>query len=1081
MRRQDFLRSIHLAADLAAPERLAHYRPTRKSLAVVDSVLGRRVDAATMVIAAYGSGKSLAAAVAALAVANTTDASPVLAGFATDVASVDPELAAVLAERADADRRGLVIPLHGHIEDLAAAIAEAAGIAPAGDLAATLAAVARHARKRRRDHVAIIWDEFGRHLEALVAGGHAGDLIAVQELAEWSARQRQPTATFTTLLHQSLLAYGGQLSHGARQAWRKIEGRFAQLRFVEDSVELYELLAARIDEATGSRRTPDEAAALAEAARRHGFFAHLDDTARLADVLARTAAFSPAALDLLPQLAARIAQNERTVFDLLADLDGRARIGLEELYDFFGEAMRADTGAGGTHRRWIETESARSRAEDALEREVLAAACLLQLGSAGERRHLTKARLAFAVGSGGGYDETAAVAAIDRLIERKLLIHRERNDDVSIWHGADLDVRALIDERQGSAAAAFSLVESLARDHPAPAGLPLRYNTERGLTRFYRGRYVRAATLLADGLDALPPPPAANDCDGHLFHVIAETAEQLPELEALAKALPVDRLDLVLVVPTRPLEIAETALELFVLRGLLAEHELLDRDPLIEPELNELIAAARGHLARLIDELILPDRGRTRWFAAGHDLGVDRGVPAGEALSRLVERRFARTPRIVNDQIVRRRPSKPMINARKKCVRAVLERTGDAEFAMAGWTTPDASIARTVFVRTGLYREDGEAWRWARPDEVADDALAEIWGRLETFFTESRTTAGRAVAKPFDEIIGELSAPPFGLRAGLTPLLLAAGLRAFARCLAIREARDGGHAYVDDITPSVIEAIAADPTRFEVEVHHFDDAIAAYLVGIHDVFTDVRDHHEDDLVRACFDAMERWRRQLPAAALTTRSLGDDVVPFQAALRTTTDPLDLLFRAFPELAGGGSWAEVIDYVAAMRRRVEAVVDGYVEQAIAVAARRFGVVVNGESSLIERASSWAACFPPQALAMERLDGKTKSILLRARDLPSGRDTEASFVRALSGILLGRGFEQWNDGTARDFERQLGSHLDTVERVALDAERVDPAAAPLLQSRVATLVSRLGEALGDADTNSFLDSLRHRKDPR
>ena len=58
MTQATLLRSVSLRDDLAVPARLAHYRPTRRSLPVTRAVLEGD---ATMVIAAYGSGKSLAA------------------------------------------------------------------------------------------------------------------------------------------------------------------------------------------------------------------------------------------------------------------------------------------------------------------------------------------------------------------------------------------------------------------------------------------------------------------------------------------------------------------------------------------------------------------------------------------------------------------------------------------------------------------------------------------------------------------------------------------------------------------------------------------------------------------------------------------------------------------------------------------------------------------------------------------------------------------------------------------------------------------------------------------------------------
>jgi hypothetical protein len=110
-------------------------------------------------------------------------------------------------------------------------------------------------RQLRTDHVAIIWDEFGRHLEGLAAEGRARDLDQVQRLAEWTSRAKDPTASLTLLLHQNLSAYAARLNQTSRNEWKKIEGRFRQLRFVEDSKELYSLVAAAAAQRRG-RRSP---------------------------------------------------------------------------------------------------------------------------------------------------------------------------------------------------------------------------------------------------------------------------------------------------------------------------------------------------------------------------------------------------------------------------------------------------------------------------------------------------------------------------------------------------------------------------------------------------------------------------------------------------------------------------------------------------------------------------------------------------------------------------------------------------------------------------------------------------------
>ena len=99
-------RSVNLGDDLAAPERLAHYQPTRRSAPVIGAVMR---SGATMVIAAYGSGKSLAAGVGALSVLNKDEQT--LRSFAERLRGVDQTVSsAVAAGRAMANPRSGPLP-----------------------------------------------------------------------------------------------------------------------------------------------------------------------------------------------------------------------------------------------------------------------------------------------------------------------------------------------------------------------------------------------------------------------------------------------------------------------------------------------------------------------------------------------------------------------------------------------------------------------------------------------------------------------------------------------------------------------------------------------------------------------------------------------------------------------------------------------------------------------------------------------------------------------------------------------------------------------------------------------------------
>ncbi len=451
MIRDNFFRSMSLAEDLSEPVRFAHYRPTRRATSVLSSVL--TPGSATMVIAPYGSGKSLAAGVGALAVRNRPADREVVGGLLSDLRALDTGLHVQIGERLEDGRNGLVIALSGHVSDPLAAIAKALGMATPPQ---TVDGFGKAMRAGGWDHVALIWDEFGRHLEGIVSSGRPDELDTLQRLAERVARADGPTMSLTLLLHQNLLSYASRLNETTRSEWRKVEGRFAVVRMIEDSQEIYRLIGQVVADLRPPQPKAKISADTVERASDARWFDGMTDTTAIAEMLGEVRPLTAGALQVLPTLAARVGQHERSLFSFLRAADLSSTVGIEQIYAAFADALRGDVGIGGAYRRWVETESARSRAADELQREVLAAACLLQLGASGERRRLPRDVLELAVAR-PGVKRAAIADAIDALIDAKLLLWRRRNDDVAVWHGADIDVAIRVREEREKQAYGFDL------------------------------------------------------------------------------------------------------------------------------------------------------------------------------------------------------------------------------------------------------------------------------------------------------------------------------------------------------------------------------------------------------------------------------------------------------------------------------------------------------------------------------------------------------------------------------------------------------------------------------------------------
>jgi hypothetical protein len=371
--------------------------------------------------------------------------------------------------------------------------------------------------------------------------------------------------------------------------------------------------------------------------------------------------------------------------------------------------MRSDTGPGGTHRRFVEAETALSRTETELERRVVKTAALLQLGRSAERLKLPRARLVYAVAEGTGTPVEDVEAAIEALVARKLLLHRRRVDDISVWHGADIDLGQMVAEEAARLAMDSDPVAALERMFPPDAYTAPPYNHARGITRFARARFVRAADLTsAAGLEELR---AQADAEDALVALVIDATADRPDLVELTRALPPH---LILALPRRSAEVGPILADLLAVEGLLDRRDLLATDPLVERELQELKSEAEAALRQSLERLMNPDRGEVVWLSGPTLYSFAEGGTPGEILSRLFEARFPRTPRIANEQVVRRRVSAVTRSARKRCMLAITERTGIRALGYEGATSADASIYRTVLERTGLYGCIAGAWRLPR-------------------------------------------------------------------------------------------------------------------------------------------------------------------------------------------------------------------------------------------------------------------------------------------------------------------------------------------------------------------------------
>lgn len=1035
----EIFRSLSLVEDLDQPERFAHYRPTRRALPIISAVASP--GGATMVIAPYGSGKSLAAGVGALLVRADAGDQLVLKQILERFVAVDPESARAFRERLAERTTGHVIILSGLVDDPLAAIAAALSMA---HVPKSADGFGKAMKEGGWDHVAIIWDEFGRHLEGLVADGRASELDIIQRLAERASRASGPTMSLTLLLHQNLLAYATRLNETSRSEWRKIEGRFHALRMIEDSQEFYRLIADVVkdmrpdDIDTILPLTSDAIPPRVVASK---WLDGIESPEAARAILDDARPLTAGALQILPTLVARVGQNERSLFSFLREADLTQKVDIEAVYGAFSDAMRTDVGIGGTYRRWVETESARSRADGALQRTLLAAACLLQLGTGGERLRLPRDLLELSVAD-GALAQAEVSAAIDALIAAKLLLWRQHTDDIAVWHGADIDVAIRVREERDRRSGHFDLKPFLAERFPAPHVRATRHNAEYGVNRFLGGTY---ATL--GDLRALLADPAA--AQGRILYVLAEDKGEIAAAKALAKASDAKA---IIVIPERPLAAESAAIELVSIEALRADKEFLDSDPMVVTEIDELQSVAFDELARLLRGLLDPTGGAASWYAEGARLAVGPERPGPMAASRLLNQWYSRTPRIANDQMMRDKASRTMQTARVRVVGAILERGERPRLGYEeGDRSAEGSIYRTVLEHSGL-RPAG-ATRFVDPDQIEDPGLREVWMQIAEFF---RLPSGGA-RKELAGLVAALASPPMGVPLAVIPLIVAAGFKHFARAVALY--RDD--VYVTDTLGFPFDMMVASPEGYTVEVLDATAEVKDYLGEIAYVFAHEHPPADGERVRFAYDALTSWLLTVPDGSRRSQKLSAEARALLRLLGASSDPVDLLFTAIP--AAMGHAKDPLASIAALERtrnEIDHLRDEFAQEAVVVIADSFSTD-PGTTDPLAAITAWANCFDSAALD-RRSDLRIvdKAVLRKSLEAINGRFSPKSLANSLSSILLQRSLDKWDDRTAAQFRFALRDARERIESAALDTDRPDPALRPVVEARLKELTAMLGK---------------------
>lgn len=785
-------------------------------------------------------------------------------------------------------------------ECIARGAALSLGEAPeTNDLVSLVSDVARASR----EGLLLILDEFGKNLEQTVRSSGAEDLYLLQQLAELPNGPGDPPVLVLATLHQSFVEYGVGLTPGQRAEWDKVQGRFEHLAFAESPEDMLRLVAdAIVKDLPGpvATRLSADATAWNEqlAAEAEGrYVAAVLTPERIESV----APLHPLAALVLPTLCAKYAQNDRSLFTFLsshephslarflaeraAETETLPLLTIPELYDYFVESA-GGAGSRPQFQRWTEVQGLLRDAAGVSPDQSAALKTIgtLNLVATGgplrARRSMVLAALCNSPADRLELERWGGV--LDSLESQRLVAYRRHVDEYRLWQGSDFDTDAVVATRiEADTRSLAAVLEDVAPQAPIVAQ---RHSYRTGTLRYFERRFADPGADLSE-IRCLSP-----ESDGVLIYWLGEAPpEQIPAYTA-------DERPLAVLLGRGNHHLAALARETAALDALERSDPTLQTDGVARREVRQRLHLARAALSR--------DLAST--FAGARFLEASGAIRAngvlGSALSDLCDQAYHRSPVLWTEMVNRRELTVQGAQSRRKVIEALLANSDKERLGIQG-NGPEYSVYASVLLQSGIHRQEGDRWTLGPPTQAG---LAELWSEIEGFCEKS-------VGQPrgIDQLYRTLETPPFGVKQGAIPLLLAAVL--LYRSDDVSVYRDG--TFLPLLGPEHFELLVKDPARFSVKHFAVSGLRLEAFKDLEQVLRSptgrVSGRFRNSTLLGVVRPLVRFATALPAVTLKAADLNPSAAAVRGILLGETEPDRLLFEKLPAAVGLAPFGATIE--------------------------------------------------------------------------------------------------------------------------------------------------------------------------
>ncbi len=724
--------------------------------------------------------------------------------------------------------------------------------------------LANEAFTHEKAGVLLIIDEFGRHLEHMLANRDFSDLHLLQGIAE-NTGYKQAALSLIIIQHQSLEYYSRKFLLEQRTEWEKVRGRFRETTLNNseiDTAHIIDKLCKSIQVSEKIQKTCRLNSKSKEIGlsvlRDKEFIVTANDCAPLHYL----------SIVLLSRLARLLGQNDRTVVGwLTSELDtGFAAVAKRavdgcvrpaDLFEhFFGDVLLTPSNPV-LARRYASIHSAYARLEENNHPKALT---LLQ----------TIAILNFCKGGGLSANKPTITACLPKnfplqksikiLMEKSIIVHRIHRREYCVWEGSDYDIAGQIYENAQN--------------------LDISVATE--LNRNYRKKILAHAHLINTG----------NHRTADMLWQDSQT--EIPESSKFPRILiwldktastfkPSKQNDVWGVMKSSGIK--SMLLETSVIQHLIENDYSLQQDTVALEEIKQ----QQEFLNEQIDAYVNHNlNSKIEWH-----FQQKKYDNLQQALTKAIDTVYFETVILHNELINRTRVSGSITGAIRRLIEAIFEKANIENFGISKFPA-ERIIYESLFKNTLIHKQnkDGSWQLTLSKSEIREDMVPLIKALSKQF------KAGKT-GKPqeLQHVLEILAAAPYGLKR--TPALLLS----VVFLLVHRDQAElyEEHLYLPNWGAQTLVRMVRAPETFAIAITTNSKINNSILSEYRQVLASKPSKNKNTPINLARDLLLRYE-QLSTHAKQTDAVSEKAQKFRRAISIARSPADMLFKTIPNAFG-----------------------------------------------------------------------------------------------------------------------------------------------------------------------------------